>query len=155
MPQTSFGTETSTATPTSLFDGGGMAGTASGTCASIGSSSLAGPTASASSRGGMGAVSSVGRAGIPLGATELGSGGLSPPSVALTSNPLAPLMTLTPLVVIPPSNPSAPLPTVGSKATCQTTGTGVPSPRGVTIPFGAPLTGNAFALAQIRCEGAH
>src|SRR3982075_2007999 len=62
MPQTSFGmggssmtgtssgTATSTAgmsASTSVFDGGGMAGTASGACAAIGSSSLAGPVASA------------------------------------------------------------------------------------------------------------
>jgi hypothetical protein len=149
MPQTSFGmggssmtgtssgTGTSTADMSSLFDGGGMTGTASGACASIGSGSLAGPAAPASSGGGMGSVSTVGRVGIPLGATELGSGGLSPPP-ALTSNPLAPLMTLIPLVVIPkpPTASSS-----GGAPPCQTTGTGVPGAGGVTIPFGVPLTG--------------
>jgi hypothetical protein len=150
MPQASFGAATSSmgTTPgTLLFDGGGMTGTASGTCASIGTSPLAGPTALASSP----SVLSVGRTGIPLGATELGSGGLSPPSVALTSNALAPLMTMTPLVAIPTSNPSVPLSTSAGKAPCQTTGTGVPSARGVTTQFGAPLTGEAFALAMIAC----
>ena len=87
MPGTSSGAGTST--PTSPFDGGGMTGTASGACASIGSSSLAGPVASAPLGGGMGSGSSVGRVGIPLGSTEMGGGGLSPPSVALTTNPLA------------------------------------------------------------------
>jgi hypothetical protein len=166
MPQTSFGmggssmtgTSSGAATSTagmsgstSVFDGGGMAGTASGTCAAIGSSSLAGPAASASSGGGMGSGSSVGRVGIPLGSTELGSGGLSPPSVALTTNPLAPLMTLTPLVVIP--NQSAPS-SLGSTTPCQTTGTGVPGPGGVTTPFGAPLTGRALSLAETQCGSA-
>ena len=161
MPQTSFGMgggsmsatspDAGTSGSTSLFDGGGMTGTASGACASIGSSSLAGPVASAPLGGGMGSGSSVGRVGIPLGSTELGSGGLSPPSVALTTNPLAPLMTLTPLVVIP--NQSAPS-SLGSTTPCQTTGTGVPGPGGVTTPFGAPLTGRALSLAETQCVGA-
>src|ERR1700694_2761863 len=76
MPQTSFGTGgssmtgtssatgTSTADMSSIFDGGGMTGTATGACASIGSSSLAGPAAPASSGGGMSSVSSVGRGRI-------------------------------------------------------------------------------------------
>ena len=100
MPQTSFGigsgvgTSTAgTAGATSVFDGGGMAGTASGTCATIGSNPLAGPAASASSPSGMGSGSSVGRVGIPLGSTELGAGGLSPPPVILTPNPPAPVST--------------------------------------------------------------
>jgi hypothetical protein len=163
MPGTSSGAGTST------FDGGGMTGTASGAggvtgtapgaggmtgttsgaCGLTGSSSLAGTAAAASSGGGMGSASSVGRAGIPLGSTELGGGGLSPPSVALTTNPLSSLMTLTPLVVVP--NQSVPVSTSGSTTTCQTTGTGVPSATGVTTPFGAPLTGNALSLAGTPC----
>ena len=149
MPGTSFVAGTST------FDGGGMTGTgsgaggmtatASGACGLTGSNSLAGPAASALSGGGMGSASSVGRAGIPLGSTELGGGGLSPPSVALTTNPLSSLMTLTPLVVVP--NQSASFSTSGSTTTCQTTGTGVPSAAGVTTPFGAALTGNGLSLA--------
>jgi hypothetical protein len=37
---------------------------------------------------------SVGRAGIPLGSTELNVGGVSPPPDVLTPNPSAPLSTL-------------------------------------------------------------
>jgi hypothetical protein len=51
---------------------------------------LARPAASASSPPGMGSASSVSRIGIPLGSTELGAGGLSPPPNVLTANPSAP-----------------------------------------------------------------
>jgi hypothetical protein len=44
----------------------------------------------------MGPGSSVGMVGIPLGSTELGGGGLSPPSVALSPNSSAPVMSLLP-----------------------------------------------------------
>jgi len=77
---------------TTIFDGGGLGGTASGTCAA--SSSSMAPAASASSPTGMGWTSSVGQAGIPLGSTELNVGGLSPPPDVLTPNPSAPLSTL-------------------------------------------------------------
>src|SRR6266850_1403201 len=117
IPETSFGLTTSTTGTTSgtemssagtsgsnsVFDGGGTVGTASGTCAATISSSLAGPAASASSPTGMGSASSVGRVGIPLGSTELGAGGLSPP----------------PTLVIP-STP--PISTLGSTSPCPTTG---------------------------------
>src|SRR5262245_42423066 len=66
------------------FGGGGLGGPASGTCAT-GSPSL-GPAPSASAPTGMG-LSTLGRAGIPLGSTELNVGGLSPPPDALTPNP--------------------------------------------------------------------
>jgi hypothetical protein len=89
---------------TAVFDGGGIAGTASSGCPANGSNSLAGPAASASSPTGMGSLSSAGRVGIPLGSTELGAGGLSPTPGSLTPNP------------------SAPLSTSGSTAPCQTTG---------------------------------
>jgi hypothetical protein len=79
---------------TLLFDGGSTAGTASGACAGAAGSSLAGPAASASSPTGMGSGSTVGRIGIPLGSTELGVGGISPPPVILTPNPSAPQSTL-------------------------------------------------------------
>ena len=42
----------------------------------------------------MGSAPSVGRVGIPLGSTELGAGGLSPPPDVLTANPSVPLSTL-------------------------------------------------------------
>jgi hypothetical protein len=85
---TSYGTGTSTAgtsmSPT-VFDGGGVAGNASGTCPSTDNASLAGPAASASSPTGTGYGSSVARVGIPMGSTELGAGGLSPaPTISST-----------------------------------------------------------------------
>jgi hypothetical protein len=144
-----------TGTTTAVFDGGGMTGSASGTCGASGGS-LAGSTPMASSGTGIGSSSSVGPVGIPLGSTEMGGGGLSPPSVALTTNPLAPLMTLVPLAVIPPSNPSPPVSTLGSTAPCQTTATGIPT-GGTRLTtanaFGAPLTGSALGSALGRCGG--
>lgn len=81
MTGTSYGTGLSaggTTASTTVFDGGGMVGNASGACVSASGGSLAGPAASASSPTGMSYGSSVARAGIPLGSTELGAGGLSP-----------------------------------------------------------------------------
>jgi hypothetical protein len=92
-----------------------MAGTASGTCAAIGSNSLAGPAASASSPTGMGSAPSVSRLGIPLGSTELGAGGLSPPPTLVSPNPSAPVST---------SGSTTPCPTIG---TSSTTGTSMSS----------------------------
>jgi hypothetical protein len=137
MPGTSFNTGMSTAGTvgsTTIFDGGGTSGSASGTCAGTAGAPSAGSAAPST---GMGSTSSVSRLGIPLGSTEIGVGGLSPPSVALTPNPLAPLMTLTPLVVTP--NPTAPLSTLGSTAPCLTTGTGTLSIAGGPSTFGSPL----------------
>ena len=108
MPQTSDGMGTSTAGTgsgmgtstagisgsTSVFDGGGIAGTAPGACPAIGGNALAGPAASASSPTRMGSTSSVSRVGIPLGSTQLGAGGLSPPPEGLTPDWSAPLSTL-------------------------------------------------------------
>lgn len=91
---------------TNIFDGGGTAGTASGTCAGISSSALSGPAASASSPTGMGSVSSVGRAGIPLGSTELGVGGLSPPPDILSPNPSAPSSIVGTTIPCPPTGMS-------------------------------------------------
>jgi hypothetical protein len=65
-----------TSAPTPLFDGTGIAGTASGTCASATTASSS-PTTSASSPT-IGSRTTVGRVGIPVGSTELGTGGLSP-----------------------------------------------------------------------------
>lgn len=67
-----------TSAPTPLFDGAGIAGTPSGTCAGS-SVASANPAASASSPGmTTGSRSVGGRVGIPLGSTELATGGLSP-----------------------------------------------------------------------------
>jgi hypothetical protein len=62
--------------PTALFDSTGISGTASGTCAG-GTTPSSNPGASASSPGN-GSRSGVGRVGVPMGSTELGTGGLSP-----------------------------------------------------------------------------
>ena len=89
----SFSGTTGTSGSTTTFDGGGTIGNASGTCAGIASGPSAGPASSASSPTGMGLGSPVGRLGIPLGSTELGVGGLSPPPDVLSSTPSAPLST--------------------------------------------------------------
>ena len=73
-----------------LFDGGGVAGTASGTCAGIGAQAT-----TSSSPTGMSSPSGIGRIGIPMGSTELGVGGLSPMPQIPTPNPSAPTSTTT------------------------------------------------------------
>ena len=130
---------------TALFDGGGMGGTASRTCAG---GSSAGSVTTASP--GTGTGSSVGPVGIPLGATEMGGAGISPPSVALTTNPSAPLVTPTPLTT-PPSSVSPLISTLGSTTQCPPTATGIPP---TAFAFGTPLRGSALGLAITRCEGA-
>jgi hypothetical protein len=62
-----------TSARTPLLDCAGIAGTASGTCTTTSST----PTASASSPT-IGSRTAVGRAGIPVGSTEFGTGVLSP-----------------------------------------------------------------------------
>jgi hypothetical protein len=89
-----------TSAPTPLFDGTGIAGTASGTCASATTASSS-PTASASSPT-IGSRATVGRVGIPVGSTELGTGGLSP---------------------LPLQSQSTVVPTAPSTVPCPTTGT--------------------------------
>src|SRR5258708_23843939 len=92
----------------------------------------------------MGPGSTVGPAGIPLGSTEVGGGGLSPPSVALNPNLSAPVMSLLPLLsgMTPPSTPS--VSAAPSTPTCAATQTGVPTIAGVPTTFGAPLAGRAL-----------
>jgi hypothetical protein len=122
IPEASFGTASSTAgtsfgtgmspvgtsaSPT-LFDGGGTAGTASGTCMT-GSPVSSNPAASASSPDAI-SRSTVGRVGIPLGATELGVGGLSPPPVGVTG----------PLSSVSLGASTVPCPTTGMSAGMQT-----------------------------------
>jgi hypothetical protein len=122
---------------TSVFDGGGTSGMASPGCATVGSS-LAGPAASASSPTAMDSMSSSGRTGIPLGATELGAGGLSPQPLIPTIDPSAPATTLTvsPLASTPVLTPSAPL-TLPCVTTTSGGGVGIPSSPG------APLIGQS------------
>jgi hypothetical protein len=135
-----MGSSMSGLSSTALFDGGRMNATAPGTCA-------ASATASAPLASSMGPGSSVGMVGIPLGATELGGGGLSPPSVALSLNPTAPVMSsLPPLGTTTPSVSSSPLSTSQSTPPCPMGQSGVPTAQGVPTTFGAPLTGLALSL---------
>ena len=123
MSGTSFGTGTSTAgsSSTSVFDGGGMAGTASGTCPVTTDSALGNPASSASSPSGMGSAA-VGRLGVPLGSTELGAGGLSPMPTTPTLNPTAPSSTLStvPCPTAGTSSSSVMTPSTGSGMTATT-----------------------------------
>jgi len=98
----------------------------------------------------MGPGSSVGPVGIPLGSTEIGGGGLSPPSVALNPNPFAPAVSLlTPLSgMSPPSTPS--VSTTPSTPTCPYTQTGVPTINGTPTTLGSPLTGTQLGR-QATC----
>lgn len=92
-----------TSAPTPLFDGAGIAGTASGTCATATTASSS-PTASASSPT-IGSRTTVGRVGVPLGSTELGTGGLSPlPDTTLQSQS----------TVVPTGTNTVPCPTTGT-----------------------------------------
>jgi hypothetical protein len=133
----------SAAMGSAVFDGGGMIGTAPGACAA---SATAFPPMASS----MGPGSSVGMVGIPLGSTELGGGGLSPPSVALSPNASAPFMSsLGSLTTAQPSSPSLSLLTSQSTPPpCPATQTGLPTNTGVPTQFGAPLTGQALTRLQ-------
>ena len=128
-----------------LFDGGGMATSAPGTC-------VASATAFPPMAGSMGPGSSVGMVGIPLGSTELGGGGLSPPSVALSPDPSAPAVSsFTPLTTTA-SNSSTVVSISPSVAPCPVTQTGVPIAEGVPTTFGSPLTGIALSMSATRCR---
>jgi hypothetical protein len=125
MTGTSVGTGMSNAGvsgSTVLFDGGGIAGTASGTCSTTGGSSLAGPAASASSPTMMGSAAAGGRVGIPMGSTELGAGGLSP-SFTLPL-PAAPSLSTV--------GTSLPCPTTGMSSTTGVSTTGMPTTTGMS-----------------------
>jgi len=122
-----------------LFDGGGITASAQGTC---GASATASPPLASPG-------SPVGPAGIPLGSTELGGGGLSPPSVALSPNPSVPAISaLTPLGgMTAPSIPS--VSTAPSARPCPSTQNGVPTIEGVPTTFGAPLAGVSLGRQAI------
>src|SRR3981081_3369919 len=94
--------------PTTLFDSTGISGTASGTCAG-GTTASSNPGASASSPGN-GSRSGIGRVGVPMGSTELGTGGLSPLPNTVQST-------------VPPTG-NVPCPTTGISSA---TGTSTPS----------------------------
>jgi hypothetical protein len=127
-----------------------------GTCAASGGISLGGAAPMASPGTAMGSSSPVAPVGIPMGSTEMLVGGVSPPSVGLTTNPAAPSMTpTTPFPGIALSNPSAPPSMLGSTSTtpCQETATGISragTPLSATTAFGAPLRGPALGAALDR-----
>jgi hypothetical protein len=98
-----------TPAPTPLFDSTGISGNASGTCASGTATASSSATASASSPAGLGSRSTtVGRAGVAMGSTELSPGGLSPlPDITLPSQPSASTMgTSTSPCVLTGSSPT-------------------------------------------------
>lgn len=105
------------------FDGGGTLGNASGTCAPGASADFARPAASASSPTGIAAATRVGPVGIPMGATELGAGGLSPPAVDPTQNLSAPIATMSaPIVSTGPSITSMGPPVMGMGSSMMSMG---------------------------------
>ena len=109
------GPTSQTATP--LFDGG-MTGAASSACAATGSAGAGNAGSS------MPPISTLqlGRANIPLGSTEMGSAGLSPPP---------PVSTMFVSPIVPPT--AAPLSTMGSP---PSTGIAPPCPVTGTFPDG-------------------
>src|SRR6185295_18442859 len=94
-----------------VFDGGGTTLTAPGICAADNNTGLAQPPEVTSSQ------TTIGQMVIPLGSTELGAEGLSPPPIALTvpsiSSPLSTSSTL---------SSSSALSTGGNSVSCPTTG---------------------------------
>jgi hypothetical protein len=99
-----------TIAPTPLFDSIGVSGTASGTCASGTTTASSSPTASASSPA-LGSRSTVGRVGIPMGSTELATGGISPlPAITVPSQ----------LPVVPTGTNNAPCLSSGSSSATAT-----------------------------------
>jgi hypothetical protein len=123
---------------TSTFDGGGATGTAmaggapsSGTCnmgLGSGNSDPSQTGASATSSGGSGPGLLAGRSGIPMGATQLGSAGLSPtPTVSPT---VAPMIPSPPILAIG----SAPtVTTPSSMSPTSATGNSVGCPSSATL----------------------
>lgn len=139
-PPTGTGMPAATTATAPGFDGGGM-GTELSVCATIGNTA-AGLMGSAMPSSGMNPVAANGRPGITLGATELGSGGLSPmPSALLPlgQNPAtAPMMQN----VMPPPTMSSmvPPPSTTMSTPCTTT-----LPGATTLP-GIPSNINATSL---------
>jgi hypothetical protein len=121
---------------TSTFDGGGATGTAMaggapslGTCSMGLGSGSSDPTqtgASAAPSGGSGPGQLGGRSGIPMGATQLGSAGLSPtPTLSPTVAPLVaspPISVFGSLPTVATPSPTLPNSAIGNSVGCPTTG---------------------------------
>jgi len=90
-----------------LFDGGGMAGAASSGCAGTGAGGASMPALP---------TLRAGRAGIPLGSTELGDAGLSPapPVSSMFVSPIVPLVTAPTMDVAPGIAAAPPCPVTGT-----------------------------------------
>jgi hypothetical protein len=118
-----------------LFDGGGTGtcGTGSGSNSSGSSLTAASPPSS----GGIVPGQLGGQAAIPLGATQLGTGGLGPtpispaPTIA-TLSPSSPLLT-TPSSPTMPVPTTLPIPTTANNVTCSMNGTSM-STSGTSMP---------------------
>jgi hypothetical protein len=144
MAGTSSGTGTSTdgtSVSPSVFDGGGTTGTASGTCPVTAGTSLGNPAESASSPT-MNSVANVGRIGIPLGATELGAGGLGP----MPSNLSLATSSVTTLQTPGTAAPALPSLATSSATTLQTLGTTAPALGATSLrpTTGSTTTGNSL-----------
>lgn len=96
------------------FDGGGMAAASPASCAQGGSLTGSAPTDSGTMP--MPPALSAGRAGIPLGSTEIGGPGLSPMPATTLLPPLlaSPTMTVSPSVGASPTPLEPPCPVTGS-----------------------------------------
>jgi hypothetical protein len=90
-----------------LFDGGGMAGAASSGCAGTGAGGSSMPALS---------TLRAGRAGIPLGSTELGDAGLSPtpPVSTMFVSPIVPSVTAPTMDAAPGVVAAPPCPVTGT-----------------------------------------
>jgi hypothetical protein len=110
-------------TTTALFDGGGMTGATSSACAGTGTSG-AGTDSAGSSMPPLSTMTT-GRAGIPLGSTQINNPGLSP-APPLTTIVISPIVPSTPA---PLSTMGAPTSTGTAPTPCSVTGT---FPDGVT-----------------------
>jgi hypothetical protein len=101
-------------TPTSLFDGGGMTGAGLSACTATGS---AGAGSAGSSMPTL-STFQAGRADIPLGATEIGSAGLSPlpPVSTILASPmvLSPTTPLSTMAASPSMTATPPCPVTGT-----------------------------------------
>ncbi len=94
-----------------VFDGGGTTLTAPGTCVGDNNTGLAQPPALNSS------PTTLGQVAIPLGSTELGTEGLSPPPIAVTAPPISTSLSSSSTL-----SSSSALSTGGISVPCPTTG---------------------------------
>jgi hypothetical protein len=131
---TAMGSSTSGASgSTPLFDGGGSGGMAvSGSAPSSGgcASGLASGSSASFSLGGMASGGLVGRTGNPMGATQLGSGGLSPAPVVGAFVPSSPITTMGSTAA------SSSMSTIGNpfgSSPISTMGSPIPSPMSTSV----------------------